>query len=218
MNLDPENEPNPKVVSQKEYQGAGNERGGNNTMDLAIAGCIAISVVLWILSGVAQYKHRDTAVIWTVYFAIVLTILVFFLTWQRREWESVKRSQTRQLLKDHGELYIKWTDYTEDYFYDAIWRWKYRPQMGNKEPRNISAWCPECGRAMEPLQGVGIAPGGGHFSIFVCCNHPLRQRFVNAGKGIDHYEGIRALIREKLKTGQWKEVVKRQIDVRSGRI
>ena len=76
-------------------------------MDLAIAGTIAISVVLWILSGVAQYKQRDTVVIWTVYFAIVLTILVFFLTWQKREWERSKISQTRQLPKELPEIYIK---------------------------------------------------------------------------------------------------------------
>lgn len=217
MNSDPENDQTLKIVSETKNQGVGNKRRGNMTMDLAIAGAIAISVVLWILSGVAQYKHRDTAVIWTIYFAIVLTILVFFLTWQKREWESGSGAAA-QTWHPTPHDHIKWTDYAEDYFYGVIWRWEYRPQMGNKEPRNITAWCPECNRLMESLPGIAIAPDGGHTSIFVCCNHPLRQYFINAGRGVDHYEGIRALIREKLKTGRWKKVVQRQVDVRSGRI
>lgn len=114
--------------------------------------------------------------------------------------------------------FIKWTDYTEDYFYNAIWRWEYRPQMGNQEPRNISGWCPECDRPLEPLQGVGIGEGGVHCSVFVCRAHPLRQYFIPAGNGLDYYDGIRKLIREKLANDQWREVVKHQMDVRRGLI
>jgi len=44
--------------------------------------------------------------------------------------------------------HLRWTDYTEDYFFGAIWRWKYRPEMGDKEPRNIYGYCPDCNRAL----------------------------------------------------------------------
>jgi hypothetical protein len=53
-------------------------------MDVVIAAVTALSVVFWILCGVAAFKHNETSLIWAAYFAIVLTILVPFLTWQKR--------------------------------------------------------------------------------------------------------------------------------------
>lgn len=109
---------------------------------------------------------------------------------------------------------FKWTDYTEDYFYDAIWRWSYRPQMGS-EPRNVQGSCPECERPLEPLRGVAEAPGGLRYAVFVCRAHPLRQYSV-LGFDNDPYDGIRTLIREKLENGKWETVVKKQYDARRG--
>jgi hypothetical protein len=57
-------------------------------MELAIAGAITISVVLWILCSVFAFKHNETCLIWTTYFALVFTILVFFLNWQKSVWSK----------------------------------------------------------------------------------------------------------------------------------
>lgn len=92
MNPDTENKQDTdtkaKHEGKKVRQKHGSER--KKIMELAIAGAIAASVILWIMSRVAMYKHRETAVIWTVYAAISLTLLVFFLTWQKRASERPK--------------------------------------------------------------------------------------------------------------------------------
>jgi hypothetical protein len=258
------------------------KRGGKKLMELAIAGAIAVSVVLWILSGVAQYKHRETAVIWTVYFAIVFTILVFFLTWQKREWESVKpangqsgqptrlpegprntgmtvapqvpvstsvgvkvtRKETQpekpkepkhDVSQSQGPAHqsdsgpkrlpfpgpydgIKWTDYTEDYFGGAIWRWKYRPEMG-REPYGIVGFCPDCERSLFP--GTGSHHRGPDNLIevgFYCRFHTPYKWFRFKSPTTDALDALRVIIRRNVETEAWREVVKRQIDAREGRI
>lgn len=232
-------------------------------MDLAIAGAIALSVILWILSGVAQYKHRDTAVIWTVYFAIMFTILVFFLTWQKREGShktppevdantrtaignkvepSVPIVPATRNREQTGETQpyktpspqrqnlgsgsgappytsrfphpgFKWSDYTEDYFYDAIWRWEYRPEMGEagKEPRNVKGYCPDCRKEVKPYHVQYKDDGTLKSVIFYCDSHPLKQYQIE-GHGIDPYGRIRLSIQRKLNNGQWQDVVKHQMD------
>ncbi len=121
---------------------------------------------------------------------------------------------TRPNLYDH----IKWTDYTEDYFYDAIWRWKYRPEMGNQTPRDIKAWCPECTREVLPTDYVISQRDGDRVAILLCSHCIPERPYRIPGFVTDHCDGIRTLIAEKLRNGQWEEVVKRQIDVRPGRI
>ena len=114
--------------------------------------------------------------------------------------------------------HLKWTDYTEDYFYDAIWRWKYIPQMGNQTPRDIRAWCPECGAPIVPTDYVITQRDGDRVAILLCSHCIPERPFRIPGFVTDHYDDIRRLIAENLRTGQWREVVKRQIDVRDGRI
>jgi hypothetical protein len=112
--------------------------------------------------------------------------------------------------------HIKWTDYTEDYFYDAIWRWKYRPEMGSNEPRDIHPFCPECDSPLRKIGGTGLVkPEKGRTVTFQCAQHVRLYHFQSPS--YDDFDGIRALIIERLQNGQWEKVVKRQYDAR-GRI
>lgn len=110
---------------------------------------------------------------------------------------------------------FKWTDYTEDYFHDAIWRWKYRPEMGNNDPRDIRPSCPECDSPLRKIGGTGkIDPDKGRTVSFQCGQHIRLYHFQSPS--YDDFDGIRALILEKLQNGEWEEVVKRQYDARRG--
>jgi len=112
----------------------------------------------------------------------------------------------------------RWTDYTEDYFFGAIWRWKYRPEMGDQEPRNIYGYCPDCNCALthNPFPEKR-KPDGFFIKAFYCHKHLGKHYWVRSTTR-DPIDGIRALIRERLQSGGWEDVVKRQNDVRNGRV
>ena len=110
---------------------------------------------------------------------------------------------------------FKWTDYTEDYFYDAVWRWKYRPEMGGKEPRDIRPSCPECDSPLRKIGGTSkVDLDKGRTVSLQCGQHVRLYHFQSLS--YDDFDGIRELILERLQNGQWEEVVKRQYDARSG--
>lgn len=111
---------------------------------------------------------------------------------------------------------LKWTDYTEDYFYDAIWRWEYRPEMGNT-PRNIVGYCPECKNELRPKWVQYRDNGTLRSVIFTCDAHPLKQ-YTTQGHGIDPYGRIRLSILRMLRNGKWEEVVRHQQRARSGQV
>jgi hypothetical protein len=115
---------------------------------------------------------------------------------------------------------LKWTDYKEDYFYGAVWRWEYRPEMGDKQPRNIFGYCPDCKRLLhyDRLQGWEKPKPDGSFSTSFYCGKHLGKYYWIKSTTRDAFDGIRDLISQKLQSGEWEEVVKRQNDVRSGRI
>jgi hypothetical protein len=111
---------------------------------------------------------------------------------------------------------LKWTDYTEDYFGGAIWRWGYRPEMGDKEPRNICGFCPDCSYGLRTTPIIVTDANGQHYTVFECplgCN-----KFNIPAFNADEYNGVRRLIREKLKDrSYWEEVVMRQREARWAR-
>lgn len=114
--------------------------------------------------------------------------------------------------------HIKWTDYTEDYFHDLIWRWEYKPQMGDKKPRNVTGLCPECEKPLQKMGGTGLVdPKEGRTVTYYCPHHLQYIRHFQSPT-YDDFDGIGQLITDKLNNGQWEEVVKRQMDVRAGRI
>jgi hypothetical protein len=122
---------------------------------------------------------------------------------------------------NHPDPYarIKWTDYTEDYFDGAIWRWSYRPEMGDKEPRNIRGICPDCGAVLSKEMHSRKRDSEGLLKAdFICHRHTPIKWFQFKTASNDPLEPIRVLIRQKLETGDWEDVVKRQIDVRDGRV
>ncbi|HEV2912865.1 MAG TPA: hypothetical protein VGX92_06065 [Pyrinomonadaceae bacterium] len=95
VNPDAENKENPNAKAKNKTQAKRQKHVGRKMpMELIIAGAVTISVVFWILSGVAAYKHHETSLIWTIYLAIIFTILVFFLIWQKRVWDRPKIGQT----------------------------------------------------------------------------------------------------------------------------
>jgi|GEM_PF-5922974 len=102
-----------------------------------------------------------------------------------------------------------WTDYTEDYFYDAIWRWNYIPAMSDT-PRNIRGFCPECGDRLMNIHRRAVEKDGTAYAPFSCSNHPFKAYYVVSDSESDSYDGIRTMIQQKLRSGSWREVVKRQ--------
>lgn len=112
---------------------------------------------------------------------------------------------------------IKWTDYREDYFYGAIWRWKYRPEMGDKEPRNIEGWCPECdSRPLRQRTEVRIEKDSKtRIATVYCGKHIEKTYYVRTPTNLA-LDGIRELIRERLQNGTWKDVVIQQRQAGSG--
>jgi hypothetical protein len=111
----------------------------------------------------------------------------------------------------------KWTDYREDYFGGAIWRWGYRPEMPGQTPRNIGGYCPDCGCALRATNLLYPDPNGpGDRYLFDC---PLNDhRFFIPAVSHDPYEGVKRLIQEKLKDRDyWEAVVIRQREARKGR-
>jgi hypothetical protein len=104
---------------------------------------------------------------------------------------------------------LEWTDYTRDSLYGAMWEWSYRPQFEYMVPRDIHGFCPECLREMTEIGGRTFDENGS-YAIFVCRSHPLTQYQVPSVN--DAYEGIRRLIEKKLRSGDWKETVWRQLN------
>ena len=113
---------------------------------------------------------------------------------------------------------LTWTEYKEDYFCDLIWRWRYRPEMGNQKPRDITAWCPECEAEADPMEYVVRQNTGNLLAVFACSQCAPQRRYSVSGFITDPYDGIRTLIATKLQNGEWEKVVKRQNDVRRGRV
>jgi hypothetical protein len=108
---------------------------------------------------------------------------------------------------------IKWTDYTEDYFYGAICRWKYKPEMGDKEPRNVEGWCPECDKPLRQRAEVNIQADKTRIATVYCGKHIEKTYFVRTSSNYA-LDGIRELIRERLQNGTWREIVKQQREAR----
>ncbi len=121
------------------------------------------------------------------------------------------KSQPPPTPKPHGGPYnhIQWMDYTEDYFYDAIWRWDYIPAMGDT-PRNIRGFCPECRNRLRDTGGRAVDKNGIAYAPFMCSNHPLKTYYIASDS--DSYDGIKNMIQDKLHSGSWREVVKRQLE------
>ena len=114
--------------------------------------------------------------------------------------------------------HVRWTDYTEDYFYGAVWRWNYRPEMGDKEPRNIFGYCPECNHLLKTgTTSPSRKPDELFVFAFYCGKHISKTYWLRSPTR-DPIDAIRVQIREKLQTGNWREVVKQQLDARDGRM
>ena len=122
-----------------------------------------------------------------------------------------QRRDTRRATRSEPYDWLKWTDYTEDYFYDAIWRWTYRP-ANDQTPRQITGFCPECNSRIVQTDWVWTQPDGDRVATVVCSRCIPDRAFRIPHFNTDHYDGIRELIAEKLRNGQWKDVVKRQLD------
>jgi hypothetical protein len=114
---------------------------------------------------------------------------------------------------------LGWADYREDYFFGAIWRWKYRPEMGDREPRNIFGYCADCERLLTYVREFAKKrrADGFYATWFNCQNRTHKSRCVRSASS-DPIEGIRDLIRKRLESGEWEAVVRRQKAVRNGHV
>lgn len=110
-------------------------------------------------------------------------------------------------LYDYEEL--RYTSYTEDYFGGAIWRWGYRPEMGDQVPRNIRGFCPEDGFVLRDSWGRAVSGAGLHYVNFSCQDYNHKS-FNMPSEGSDPYEGVKKLIQKKLQSGEWRETVYHQ--------
>jgi hypothetical protein len=104
--------------------------------------------------------------------------------------------------------------YIQDYFFGAVWKWRYRPEMGDGVPRDIQPCCPECDKPLEPLtsgtiyfMANGTVSQGGY--RLRCPMHPREYQIP----GDESFANIVRLIQEKRENGKWKELVERQIKV-----
>jgi hypothetical protein len=110
VNPDTENKQNSRTITERKRENVRQklrqaiER--KKPVELAIVGVSTLAVLFWIITIIPIYKNRETWIIWTVYFALVLTILAFFLSWQKRVWD---KSKTAQLIKDRPELSLEAT-------------------------------------------------------------------------------------------------------------
>lgn len=100
---DSENKQNPGTPAKNEGKNVRRWVERKGAMELAIAGATSVAVVLWIISGALAYTHRENGFIWTIFFAVVFSILPFFLTWQKSVSE---RPQPVATTIKRPELYI----------------------------------------------------------------------------------------------------------------
>jgi hypothetical protein len=111
-----------------------------------------------------------------------------------------------------ADLTLKWTDYTEDEFYDVIWRWHYKPP--NNTPRDIRPFCPECQYPVElnyrlifPQRSPIYTEDVVHLKL-KCPYHPQVYRAEHIpNMQLDDFSKIKALIQERLENDSWREVV-----------
>ena len=94
MNPDSENEQNSAAPTKDEGENLGSRFNSKRIMELAIGAATTISVALWILAGLFAYRHHESALIWSTFFAIVFLFLAFFLNWQKRAWDTKEGVQT----------------------------------------------------------------------------------------------------------------------------
>jgi hypothetical protein len=107
VNPGSENEGDPKAPAKNEGKNVRNWFSRKRIMDFAIRGVVTISIVLWILTTVFAYNKQETALIWSCYFAIALTILAFFLNLQKRAWEKMPQTKTTERTEDRPWLNVE---------------------------------------------------------------------------------------------------------------
>lgn len=117
---------------------------------------------------------------------------------------------------------IKWTDYTEDWFYDVIWRWHYKPP--SKTPRDIRPFCPECSypsemdyRLIFPRDSPIFTRDVVHLRL-KCRDHPQVYRAEHIpNMQLDDFSKIKTLIEGKLADDSWRQAVIDQKKARDGK-
>ncbi len=131
--------------------------------------------------------------------------------------------------RDRPQPKLKWTEYTEDEFYDVIWRWHYRPP--DKTPRDIKPYCPECSFQNE-LAWKLVFPEPSMYQtayppykqrapylVLRCNSHPQRYEAEHIpNMQLDDFSKIKELILAALENGSWEAAVtlKRQRAKMSG--
>ena len=119
---------------------------------------------------------------------------------------------------------IKWTEYTEDWFYDVIWRWHYKPP--SKTPRDIRPYCPECAYENEMDHRL-IFPERSPYPPYeqrapylrLWCPHhsQIYQAEHIPNMKLDDFSKIKQLIEGKLTDNSWRDVVIAQKKARDGK-
>jgi hypothetical protein len=121
---------------------------------------------------------------------------------------------------------IQWTEYTEDWFYDVIWNWHYKPP--SKTPRDIRPYCPECSFKSEMASRL-IFPERSVYPPYeqrapylrLWCSYDSHPQVYEVDhipnmRG-DDFSKIKALIQGKLSDDSWRDVVIAQKEASRGK-
>lgn len=99
---------------------------------------------------------------------------------------------------------LTWHEYLEDEFYNITWRWVFR----SDQLKDISSFCQRCDFRVFPQRSNMYD----EFVHFTCgnCNSQL-QKFDKSFEQVKHDIVLR--IEHNIRTGKWKEIVERQIEI-----
>jgi len=103
---------------------------------------------------------------------------------------------------------FKWTDYTEAYFLGAIWRWQWRPEMGDRIARNITGLCPECDGPLK--YGEPFVEEDKRKLFILFCGKHIHKTYYLHSPSYDPRDGIQELISKSLQDGSWEKIVRQQ--------
>jgi hypothetical protein len=212
------------------------------TSALQIAGVISVNVARLLLVGAwavavlgvcgslqnAPAKHLLIAAVATgIPVGIGLIVLERWITRKvstkaaaNKSGDEIKLSQPeRQSRNEKLKPATEW-DYTEDEFYDVIWRWHYKPP--SQIPRDIRPYCPECLYENE-MEHRLIFPERSPYPPYEqrapylklwCPRHSqIYQAEHIPNMNLDDFSKIRNLVQEKLENGSWREVVSRESQI-----
>lgn len=163
-----------------------------NGIAVIVVGGLILAAVIWLIPVVGkallsvlgwlwrQMGSRLVVARWLLMFLMVIVpvTLLGLLRW----WRARKQPD--------------WTEYTQDDFFDIVWRWRY--SYDSSTPTDVEPFCPKDGTRL--VYWVDMR----EFRCETCG----RKFEVREAQDMRHMRGmVERQIRRKLDTGEWKRVL-----------